>query len=157
MATNGNGKREAADELLVVALASGASYSAAAKAAHISKSTVARRMAEPDFRVRVIEEREAHLDSARRRLAAAGPEAISVLVELSRNATSENVRLGAARTVADLALSQRRVAPDIFNAADVARLTRDLLEIVLRHLPEERSYGFARELELYFESGRIPR
>jgi hypothetical protein len=91
---NENGKREAGDELLVLALGSGQSYAAAAKTAHFSKSTVARRMAEPEFRARVVEERESHLDAARRTLAAAAPEAIGVLLDLARGAASDSVRLG---------------------------------------------------------------
>src|SRR5919197_2460878 len=97
MNTNGNGKRDAADELLVLALGSGQSYSSAAKTAGVAKSTVARRMGEPAFRARVVEEREAHVDAARRALAAAAPDAIGVLTELARGAGSESVRLRAAR------------------------------------------------------------
>jgi hypothetical protein len=111
MSMNGDGKRGAREELLVVALGCGQSYAAAAKTAGVSKSTVARRMAEPGFLARVVHEREAHVDAARRALAAAAPEAISVLSELARGAGSEPVRLGAARMLAALAVEHRRVTP----------------------------------------------
>src|SRR5919201_6889371 len=100
MRTNENGARRARDALLVAALAAGESYSRAAKTADVSKATVARRMEERAFRAQVTEEREANVEAARRRLAASGPDAISVLAELCRGASSEIVRLGAARTLA---------------------------------------------------------
>jgi hypothetical protein len=157
MSTNENGGRGGRDGVLVSALGSGLSYAGAAKAVGLSKSTVARRMADPEFRAQVVEEREAHLDAARRALAAAAPNAIAVLTELSRRALSEPVRLGAARTVADLALGQRqRVRPGLVGADDVARLARELLELAFEYVPEERQHRFVQHVSLYLESGRLP-
>jgi hypothetical protein len=158
MGTNENGGRGGRDGVLVSALGSGLSYAGAAKAVGLSKSTVARRMADPEFRARVVEEREAHLDAARRALAAAAPDAIGVLTELARGAGSESVRLGAARTVADLALGERRrVTPGLVSAADVASLAHDLLELAFEYVPDERQHRFAQHVSLYLETGRLPR
>jgi len=49
MTTNGHGRRDV-DALIAAALASGASYEEAGKAARVSKSTVKRRLADPQFR-----------------------------------------------------------------------------------------------------------
>jgi hypothetical protein len=158
MTTNENGDRRGRDGVLVSALGSGLSYAEAGKTVGLSKSTIARRMADPSFRARVIEEREANLDAARRALAAAAPNAIAVLTELSNHAASDAVRLGAARTMADLALGQRRrVTPGLVPEADVESLARDLAELALRHVPEEGRYRFAQEITLYCETGRLPR
>jgi hypothetical protein len=55
----GTGRRKAADDTLVLALASGATAVSAAEVARVSESTVYRRLRDPEFRARVDAEREA--------------------------------------------------------------------------------------------------
>src|SRR4051794_40393365 len=107
MGANGHGKR-ANDELVVVALATGSTYAEAAHSAGVSKSTVRRRMTEPEFRARVYEERRELVDSLRARLLQAAPSAIESLASLAASATSDAVRVRAAREIVDLALGRKR-------------------------------------------------
>jgi hypothetical protein len=75
MTTNGHGRRDV-DEVLVAALAAGASYEEAARAAGVSKSTVRRRMGEAAFRARVFDTRDELLTALRGRLLRAAPFAL---------------------------------------------------------------------------------
>jgi hypothetical protein len=158
VSTNGYTKRSARNELLIQALASGQSYSEAAKAAGISKSTVARRMGDPSFRAEVGAERDAYVETARRSLSAVAPAAINTLGELASGAASEAVRLGAARAVASLALGERsHVGPGVYTERDVMDLVRDLLELALRYVPVESQRPFAQEVRFFYETGRVAR
>src|SRR5437868_9675497 len=96
MDTNGHGRRDV-DELIIAALAAGASYEEAGKAARVSKSTVRRRMTDPNFRAEVSQARHDLVETLRARLIRAAPSAIERLERLSADAESESVRLSAAR------------------------------------------------------------
>ena len=122
MSTNANGKRDR-DELVVAALASGSSYDEAAKAAGLSRSTVARRMREWDFRARVIEERERVVETVRGKLASTAPAAAEVIASLAASADSETVRLSAASRILDYSL-RRRAGFDTFDSSEVGAIVR---------------------------------
>ena len=97
MRTNANGRRDA-DGLIVTALSVGASYADAARIAGVSKATVARRMAEPAFRARVLEDRDQLSDQVRGMLVDGSLTAARSLVELAEGAASEAVRSASARS-----------------------------------------------------------
>lgn len=108
MTTNANGKRHR-DELVIGALAAGASYAEAARIGRISKATVARRMAEPEFRARVLDERERTIDRVRGLLTEGSAQAARSLLELAGEAASESVRLSASSRILDLAAPTLRL------------------------------------------------
>jgi hypothetical protein len=148
MTSNGHGRRDV-DTVIAAALAAGASYEDAATAAHVSKSTVKRRMGEPEFREAVAEARAEMAAVLRGRLLRAAPTALGTLEELANGAESESVRLGAARSLVAFACERR---PDPF--ADALRAAgsisprdfRDILEKVvdaaLGLIPDEQQDHF---------------
>jgi hypothetical protein len=93
------GRRRKAEAVLVQALAFGASPEDAAQATGISVRTVYRRLAELTFRTRVDALRADVLRREVDMLTAAGLAAIKTLVTLQGAATSEAVRLSAARSI----------------------------------------------------------
>jgi hypothetical protein len=96
------GRRKKSDAELVLALACGASPDGAAQKTGLSLRTVYRRLAEPAFRARI---RDARSDMAQRTagmLTAASVGALKTLTFLQESATSQSVRLAAARTVLEL-------------------------------------------------------
>lgn len=95
-----------ADALLVQALAGGMSMAAAARACNLNEKTVRRRMADDGFRRRVGEARGQLLEQASAQMLARLAGAGQVLQDLLA-AESEQVRLGAARAIAQLALALR--------------------------------------------------
>ncbi len=93
-----------ADDLIVAALLSGASYAVAADAAGVSKSTVQRRMREPEFRIRLTAERSETLRRVRDQLGLAAADAVPLLAALMNDpGESGAVRTRAARSLLDLA------------------------------------------------------
>jgi hypothetical protein len=106
MTTNGHGRKDI-DGLVVAALVSGATYEQAANFAGCSKSTVRRRMSDPEFRSDVSDARREMIEVLRGRLLRAAPSAIETLEELAAGATSEAVRLGAAKTIVSSATESR--------------------------------------------------
>jgi hypothetical protein len=99
--------RQNADQMLLTALAFGATVEAAAQKAGVSVSTVHRRLKDPKFRRRLQTMRD---DSAQRTsslLTGLGGEAAKNLVELMRPPTAANVRLGASRTILEIGMKQR--------------------------------------------------
>lgn len=109
MRTNANGKRHR-DEVIISALVGGASYSEAARVGRVSRATVARRMAEPAFLSRVLEEREQMIDRVRGLLVDGSLAAARSILHLAQDAGSESVRMAAASRVLDLALRRRPVS-----------------------------------------------
>src|SRR5262245_17224870 len=106
MAENGRRKGDAA---LVLALASGQTVRDSARAAGVGERTATRRLADADFRRRVIETRAALVERATGQMAdamSAAAEALRKLLE----ARSEAVRLGAARAVLELGMKLRESA-----------------------------------------------
>ena len=98
--------RAGADAALVTALAVGATIEQAAERAGVSPRTAHRRLAEPEFRARVDEARAELLGRALARLQATCTSAVTTLADLL-TAESESVRLGAARSILDVALRWR--------------------------------------------------
>ncbi len=113
---NGNGEgqtvahrgRRNADEALALALATGQTLRAAADLAGIGERTAARRWADRAFRGRVSALQWEMVRRSVGRMADGMTEAADVLRRLLA-AESENVRLGAARTLLDLGLQMREV------------------------------------------------
>ena len=104
MAAGRNRKGEAA---LVVAFACGASPESAAQKAGLSLRTVYRRLADPAFRAQVDDARADTVRRATDMFTAAGLPSIKTLMTLQESATSESVRLGAARTIIELGCKLR--------------------------------------------------
>ena len=100
------GDRSKADGALVAALAGGSTVEDAATAAGVGVATVYRRLREPDFKRRVDDARAELLGQAMARLSAACTSAVTTLTGLL-GAESESVRLGAARSILDMATRWR--------------------------------------------------
>jgi hypothetical protein len=99
--------RKNADQLLLMALACGATVEAAARSAGVSQATVYRRLLELAF-CRKLEQTKADMvQRTSGALTAAGSEAVRALLELLRGAKAEAVRLGAARSVLELGMKVR--------------------------------------------------
>jgi hypothetical protein len=91
-------RRKGADEVLIQALACGATQKSAAEKAGISESTVARRLRDPAFQERLDATRADMVQRTASALTAASMEAVKGLLELMRS-DDERVRLGAIRTI----------------------------------------------------------
>src|SRR5207248_10966527 len=144
MSTNANGKRDR-DAVLIAALARGASYTEAARVAGLSKSTVARRMAEPAFRGQVIEEREETIERVRGMLIEGSLAAAKTLLELTNGGASESVRLAASLRMLELAL-RRRPGFDTYSEQEVIALVSALVERSIARMPEEEHESYLREV-----------
>jgi hypothetical protein len=101
----GNGRRNA-DQRLALGIAAGTTFREAALAAGLSERTVHRRMADSEFRRRVYELRAAMVDRATGQMAHSVVAAAETLRSLLA-ARAEVVRLGAARSLIDLAVRLR--------------------------------------------------
>jgi hypothetical protein len=95
--------RKGCDDGLLLALAAGATPAAAAQQAHVSESTVRRRLRDPGFRHKVEERRSQMVSAAVGRLACMAVLAADTLHGLLASG-SERVRLGAARSALALML-----------------------------------------------------
>jgi hypothetical protein len=104
------GRKRKADADLLLALACGASPENAAQKAGLSRRTVYRRLADPAFRAQVAEVRAEMVRRAAGMFTAAGMAAIKTLTTLQESATSESVRLGAARATIELGCKLRETA-----------------------------------------------
>src|SRR4051794_17663696 len=97
------GDRKNADSALIAALAAGRTVEDAARRAHVSPSTVARRQRDPEFVARVDASRRAMWETAISQAAAASTEAVSTLRDLL-SGESPSARLGAARALLETTL-----------------------------------------------------
>jgi hypothetical protein len=158
MSANGRVK-SGSDEGIVAALAGGATYADAASAAGVSARTVRRRMEDPEFRGEVTAARRQAVEQIRARLTANAQIGVSVLVELADSASSETVKLGAARALVQMALESRRgqLEPAGISERDVAKITSDFYELAMRILPEDRHRRYALEVQAYLDTGRLPK
>jgi hypothetical protein len=104
------GRRRKGDAALVEALACGASAEGAARTAGVSPRTVYRRLADPAFRAQVGAARAELVRREAGLLTVAGLGSIKALTALQESATSEAVRLGAARAVLELSCKLRESA-----------------------------------------------
>ncbi|WP_020473435.1 hypothetical protein [Zavarzinella formosa] len=98
------------DDLLLLALACGASYDAAASKAGTSVTTVKRRLQDPVFRARLRELRGEMFQRATSMLTASAVEAVRTLVDLMKHESPHATRLGAARAVLELGVRLRETA-----------------------------------------------
>ncbi len=105
-----NAGKQAKDESAILALACGASVETAAQKAGISKRTLQRRMADPEFRRQIQAIRSDMVERHSGTLTAAGTEAIKTLLELLKPTNAGTVRLGAARSVLEIAGKYREMA-----------------------------------------------
>jgi transposase InsO family protein len=144
MSTNENGKR-VHDGLIVVALATGASYAEAARIGHVSKATVARRMSEPGFRARVLEERKQAVDRVHGLLVEGSVAAAKSIIQLATEGASESARLAAACRVLDLSL-RRRPGFDTYTEQEVVTMVRDVVELAIARIPDEEQESFVHEV-----------
>jgi hypothetical protein len=99
--------RKNADDVLVVALACGATIDTAAQRAGVAVRTVNRRLKDPDFQKRLAEVRTDMVKRATGVLTAAALEAVKTLMDLQKAATPAAVRLGAARTILEFGIKLR--------------------------------------------------
>jgi hypothetical protein len=127
------GRKRKADAGLILALACGASPESAAEKAQVSRRTVYRRLAEPEFRAQVETMRTEMVQRVAGMLTAAGLGSVKTFAQLQESAVSEAVRLGAARAIVELGCKVRE-------SVELARrLTK--LEIQLEQLVEEILQG----------------
>jgi hypothetical protein len=101
------GRKRKGDAELVLALACGASPENAAQKVGLSRRTVFRRLADPAFRAQVHAMRAEVVRRTTGVLTAAGMAATKTLTTLQESATTESVRLGAARAVIELGCKMR--------------------------------------------------
>lgn len=101
------GRKKKGDAKLVLALACGASAESAAQNTGLSLRTVYRRLADPAFYAQVTEMRAEMVRRATGMLTAAGMGSIKTLTTLQESASSESVRLGAARATIELGCKLR--------------------------------------------------
>jgi hypothetical protein len=119
-------RRKRGEEVLLTALACGATVEGAADKAGLSVRTVYRRLADPDFQARLRRERAEWARRIAGLLTAASPGSVRTLVELQGPTAPAATRLGAARAVLGLGLKLREES----DLADrVAQLERRLGEV----------------------------
>lgn len=94
-------RRDAQDELIIAALASGRDYEGAATVAGTSSRTVRRRMSDPEFAAEVSRRRGERVGQVSGLLLDASVLAVGVLLDCL-NSESDVVRSRAARTLIDL-------------------------------------------------------
>jgi hypothetical protein len=102
--------RRKADEVLLMALACGATVEAAAGKAGVSRSTVSRRLADPEFCQQLQEVRAEMVQRTAGMLTAAAGEAVKTLLELQKGTVPHASRLGAARSVLEIGIKMRESA-----------------------------------------------
>lgn len=100
------GRREAQDELIITALATGMRYEQAGEVAGCSGRTVARRMEDADFSRRVSKRRGERVVAAAGQLTSLSDEAIEAIRGCLED-EDPRVRLSAAKTLLDLAVKFR--------------------------------------------------
>jgi hypothetical protein len=102
--------RRNTDEMLLMALACGATVEAAAQKAGLGRTTVFRRLQDPEFQTRLQQIRSDMLKRATATLTAASTEAIKTLLALQQATIPHAVRLGAARSILEIGIKMREVA-----------------------------------------------
>jgi hypothetical protein len=99
--------RKSADEVVLLALACGATLESAAAKAGVSARTVQRRLNDADFQRRLRDLRTDMVQRTAGMLTAAAGEAVKTLLSLQNNPTPPAVRLGAARAILELGVKIR--------------------------------------------------
>lgn len=121
------GKRGAVNEMLVLHLASGLAVERAAALVGLSRATVFRRLADPVFKRRVSEAREAMLARAFGALSASAVKASAALRKLLQS-DSEKVRLAAAQQILTLGLKIREATTIDERIAELERRVSEIHE-----------------------------
>jgi hypothetical protein len=101
--------RRNADQILILALACGATVEAAAHQGGVSPATVYRRKNDPQFLRRLQEARSEMVQRTAGMLAGAGMESVKTLLALQKETAPPAVRLGAARAVLELGTKLREI------------------------------------------------
>jgi hypothetical protein len=102
--------RRSADDLLMLALACGATLENAARQAGVSESTVRRRVKDPEFQRKLQALRADMVQRTSGALTAAGTESVRTLLDLQKPTAPPAVRLGAAKATWELGLKVRETA-----------------------------------------------
>lgn len=102
--------RRNADQILLKALACGATNEAAASQAGVSPATVYRRRQDPQFCKRLDELKSEMLQRTTAMLTASSMESVKTLIELQKPAVPFAVRLGAARSALEIGAKFRESA-----------------------------------------------
>jgi hypothetical protein len=102
--------RRNVDQLLLMALACGATIEVAAQTAHVSPATVYRRKQDPEFCQQLQQYSAEMVQRMAGMLTGAGGEAIKTLLSLMKETAPAAVRLGAARAVLDGVIKFRELA-----------------------------------------------
>ena len=98
------------DDILLLALACGATVEAAANKVGISPATVYRRLADSEFQNRLKQIRSDMVQRTASTLTAAGSESVKTLMLLQQPSIPHAVRLGAAKAAIELGIKMREVA-----------------------------------------------
>ena len=102
--------RRNADDVLMLALACGATLENAARQAGVSESTVRRRAKDPHFQRKLQTLRADMVQRASGALTAAGTESVRTLLELQKPGVAPATRLGAAKATLELGMKVRETA-----------------------------------------------
>ena len=102
--------RKGADQVLLTALACGATVEAAARQAGVSAATAHRRLRDRDFARRLQATRSDLVRRAAGMLTGAAGEAVKTLLALMRDTAPAAVRLGASRAALEMGMRLREVA-----------------------------------------------
>jgi hypothetical protein len=102
--------RRNADDVLMLALACGATLEGAARQAGVSESTVRRRAKDPQFQRKLQALRADMVQRASGALTAAGTESVRTLLDLQRPSVPPATRLGAAKATLELGMKVRETA-----------------------------------------------
>jgi hypothetical protein len=102
--------RRSTDQLLLMALACGATVENAAVSAGISQATVYRRLKDPEFQQELCKTKTEMVNRTAAMLTAAAGEAVKTLLALQKDSTPPASRLGAARAVLELGVRIRESA-----------------------------------------------
>ena len=102
--------RRNADDVLMLALACGATLENAARQAGVSESTVRRRTKDPQFQRKLQTLRADMVQRASGALTAAGTESVRTLLDLQRPSVPPATRLGAAKATLELGMKVRETA-----------------------------------------------
>ena len=102
--------RRNVDQLLIMAIACGATLENAAATVGVSKATAFRRSQEPEFQQEVRKTKAEMIGRTSSMLTASAGEAVKALLTLLKDPTPPPTRLGAARAVLELGVRLREAA-----------------------------------------------
>lgn len=114
-------KTKPTDEVVLMALACGATADTAARQAGVSRRTVTRRLSDPNFQARLQALRDEMVQRSSGMLTASAGEAVKTLVALQSTTTPASVRLGAARAIIELGIKVRETVELIQRIAELER------------------------------------